>query len=64
VRVPGRKAECAVDVRLELFGKRVLQPVCLHVDGVDRQSERLDEVLLDQPVMADDLERHSLALRG
>src|SRR4029450_9485693 len=52
MRVPGRKAECAVDVRLELLGKRVLQPVCLHVDGGERQYEGLDEVVTDEAAVA------------
>jgi hypothetical protein len=35
----------------------VLEAVGLRVDRVDRQAERLGEVLLEQAVVADDLER-------
>ena len=51
-----------VDVRLELLGERVLEPVRLGVHGVEREAERLSEVLLEQAVVADDLERGPLAL--
>ena len=34
----------------------MLEPVGLRVDGVDRQPEGLGKVLLEQPVVADDLE--------
>ena len=62
VRVVGRVAERLVDVRFQLLGERVLEPVGLRMNRVERQTERLREVLLEQPVMADDLERRPLPL--
>jgi hypothetical protein len=40
----------------------MLESVGLGVDGVERQAQGLHEVLLQQPVMADHLERDPLAL--
>ena len=57
VRVVRRVAELLVDARLELLRENVLEPVGLVVHRVDRNAERLGEVLLEQPVVADDLER-------
>ena len=61
MRVVGRVAERAVDPRLELLRDRVLEPVGLVVDVVDVHAERLGEVELEQPVVADHLERDPLA---
>ncbi len=52
-----RVPEGVVDPALELLGEHVLEAVGLGVDGVDPEPERLREILLEQPVMADDLER-------
>ena len=60
MRVVRRVAERAVDPGLELFGEDVLEPVGLRMDGLDRDPERLRQVELEQPVMADDLQRDSL----
>ena len=57
------KPSALVDPRLELLGDHVLEPVGLVVDGVDVQAERLREVELEQPVVADHLERDPLAGR-
>ena len=57
MRVVRRVAERAVDPRLELLREHVLEAVGLVVDVVDVEAERLREVELDQPVVADDLER-------
>ncbi len=60
MRVVRGVAERAVDPRLELVGEDVLEPVGLRMDGLDRDPERLGQVELEQPVMADDLERDPL----
>jgi 1,4-dihydroxy-6-naphthoate synthase len=62
VRVVRRKAERPVDPRFELLRDHVLEAVGLVVDRVDVQPERLGEVELEQAVMADHLERDSLAV--
>src|SRR5580765_2796444 len=64
VRVVGREAERPVDSRFELLGDDVLEPVGLVVDRVDVQAQRLREVQLDQPVVADHLDGHALAGLG
>ena len=61
VRVVRREAERLVDPRLELLRDRVLEPVGLVVHVVDVDPERLREVELEQPVVADHLERDPLA---
>ena len=61
VRVVRREPELLVDLRLELFGERVLEKLCLGVDGVERQSEAVDEVALEQAVMPHDLQRAASA---
>jgi hypothetical protein len=58
-----RIAERRVDARLDLFRKRVLEPVGLGVNGIDLESECLGEVLLQQPVVPDHLDR-DLPARG
>jgi hypothetical protein len=60
MRIVRREAERTVDPRLELLGDHVLEPVCLVVDVVDVHAERLGEVELEQPVVADHLDRHPL----
>ena len=45
-----------VDPGLELLGQRVLEAVRLGVHLLDGQAERLDEVPLEQPVMAEHLD--------
>ena len=42
----------------------MLEPVGLVVDGVDVEAERLGEVELEQPVVADHLDRDALARVG
>ena len=64
VRVVRRVAERLVDPRLELLRKRMLEPVRLRVHALDRHAERLREVLLEQPVVADHLDRRPLPRRG
>ena len=56
VRIVGREAERPVDALLELLRERVLEPVGLVVHLVHLQAERLREVELEQPVMADHLD--------
>src|SRR5436190_19538695 len=64
VRVVGRVAERTVDLRLQLLGEDVLEPVGLVVDILDVEPEGAREVELEQPVVADHLERDLLAGRG
>ena len=64
MRVVRRVAERLVDPGLELLGEDVLEPVGLGVHLVDGDPERLGEVELEQPVVADHLERHPLAVGG
>jgi hypothetical protein len=61
MRIVRREAERTVDARLELLGDHVFEPVGLIVDGVDVQAERLREVELEEPVMADHLDGDALA---
>ena len=61
MRVVRREAERRVDPRLDLLRERVLEPVGFGVDRVEREPERLGEVLLEQPVVADHLDRDLLA---
>ena len=63
MRIVRGVAERLVDPRLELLGKRVLEPVGLVVDVGDVEAERLREVQLEQAVMADHLERDAFACR-
>lgn len=62
--VVGRMPERAVDALLQLLGDDVLEPVGLGVDVVDRETERVGEVELEQPVVPDHLERDALARLG
>ena len=57
-------AELGGDERLELLGEDVLEDLGLGVDAIPRHVERLGEVELEQAVVADDLERHALAVGG
>jgi len=61
VRIVRRVAERTVDLRLQLFGDHVLEPLRLVVDVVHVQAERLCEIELQQAVMADDFDRDLLA---
>jgi hypothetical protein len=61
VRIVRRKAERAVDARLELLGDHMLESVCLVVHIVDVDAERLRQIELEQPVVADHLDRDPLA---
>ena len=64
VRVVRREAERLVDPRLELLGQDVLEPVGFRVHGVYSYPERLGEVLLEEAMVADDLERDLLPALG
>ena len=64
VRVARRVAELGRDQRLELLGEHVLEHLGLVVHAVPRHAEALGEVELEQPVVADHLERHARALGG
>ena len=61
VRVVRGVAELGRDQLLELVGEDVLEHLGLLVDAIPRHAEALDQVQLEQPVMADDLERHAQA---
>ena len=54
-------AELGGDQLLELLGEDVLEHLGLLVDAVPRHAEVLDEVQLEQPVVADHLERDAPA---
>ena len=56
----GKPSDASI-TRLELLRERVLEPVCLGVHGVERRAEPRREVLLEQPVVADHLDRDALA---
>ena len=56
-----RKAQRLVDPRLELVGEVVLEPLGLLVDRIDPEPERLGELLLEQPMVADDLDGRPFA---
>ena len=59
-----RLAELGRDQLLQLFGDVVLEDLCLLVDPVPGHAEDLREEELDQPVVADHLERDALPLGG
>jgi len=61
VRVVRREPERLVDPLFQLLRDHVLETLRLAVDLVDVDAERLREIQLEQAVVADDLERHSLA---
>src|SRR5689334_14463026 len=61
VRIVRREAERAVDPRLQLLREDMFEPVGLVVDVVDVDTERLGEIELEEPVVADHLERDALA---
>ena len=64
VRVVGRVAELGRDPRLEVLGEDVLERLGLLVHAVPRHPEVLGEVELEQPVVAQHLERDALAGGG
>ncbi len=57
MRIVRRVAELGRDQRLELVGEHVLEHLGLLVDAVPRHAERFGEVELQQPVVAQHLER-------
>ena len=57
VRVDRRVSELGRDQRLEVLGEDVLEHLGLGVHAVPGHAERLGEVALQQPVVADHLER-------
>ena len=59
--IVSRVAERSVDGRLELLRQGVLETIRFVVDGIERHAERLGEVLLEQTVVADDLEGDPLS---
>ena len=63
VRIALGEAERSVDARLDLLGEVVLEAIRLGVHLVPAEPERLHQVELEQPVVADDLERDPLARR-
>ena len=64
VRVVRRVPELGRDQRLELLGDDVLEDLRLVVHAVPRHVEPLGEVQLEQPVVAEHLERDALAVGG
>ena len=64
VRVARRVAELGGDQVLELLGEHVLEHLGLGVHAVPRDPEALGQVELEQPVVADHLERHLLPTLG
>ncbi len=64
VRIVRRVSELLVDLRLELLGQRVLEQLRLGVHLVEGETEPVDEVALEQAVMAKHLERPEAALVG
>ena len=64
MRVDGRVAELGGDQLLELLRQRVLEDLRLGVHLVPRHPEVLDEEQLEQPVVADHLERDMAAAFG
>ena len=62
VRVVRRVAELGRDARLEVLGEHVLERLGLLVHAVPRHAEVLGQVELEQPVVAQHLEREPLAL--
>ena len=61
VRVVRGVAELGRDQLLELLGEHVLEHLGLLVDAIPRHAQALDQVELEQPVVADHLERHAPA---
>ena len=59
-----REAERSVDSRLELLRQGVLEPVGLIVDVLDVEPKGLGQVELEQPVVANHLDRDPLARSG
>src|SRR3954471_20269601 len=56
MRVVCREAERAVDSRFELLRDHTPEPIGLVVNGIDVQPERLGEIELEEPVVANHLE--------
>ena len=63
VRVVGGVAELRRDQLLQLLREHVLEHLGLVVDAVPRHAERLGQVQLQQPVVAQHLERDPPAAR-
>ena len=61
VRVVRGVSELGRDARLEVLGQRVLERLRLLVNPVPRHAELLDEIELEQAVVAQYLEREPLA---
>ncbi len=64
VRIVRRVAELDGDQLLELLGKDVLEHLGLLVNAIPRHAEALDQVQLEQPVVAHHLERHAPPVLG
>ena len=63
VRVVRGVAELGGDPRLEVLGQHVLERLGLLVHAVPRHVELRGQIQLEQPVVAQHLERQPLALR-
>ena len=64
VRVMRRIAELGGDQLLELLGEHVLQHLRLRVHTIPRDAEALDQVQLEQPMVAHHLERDASPVVG
>ena len=64
VRIVSGEAEGLVDLSLDDVGQHMLEPVRLVMHDVERHSQRVREVQLEQPVMAKDLEGDEAASLG
>ena len=63
MRIVRRETERTVDPRLQLLREHVLEAVGFGMDVVDVDAQRLGEIELEQPVMADHLDGYALARR-
>ena len=61
MRVVRGVPELGRDQLLQLVGEDVLEHLGLLVDAIPRHAQALDQIQLEQPVMADDLERDAQA---
>ena len=62
--IPGRIAELRRDQLLEFLGEHVLEDLGLRVHAIPWHSEALDQIQLEQTVMAHDLQRHPSSAVG
>jgi hypothetical protein len=64
VRIVGRVSELGGDQFLELVGEDVLEHLSLVVDAIPGHAQALHQIQLEQPVMADHLQRDQLTGLG